>query len=241
MKVVTIGDATLYCGDCREVLPTLTKIDAVVTDSPYLINSKSDGRSKLSPWADICNNSVFIADWVNKCMSKMESGPLWTFLNWRTLASWQKAACDLRIPIESLLIWDKECTGPGGLKGLRPSFEMVALFCLGSFGIKNRSLSDVQRFFWPTVKATGHPAEKPEALMRWLIEISTLPQQVILDPFMGSGTTGAAAVKLGRRFIGIELDEKWFDFSCRRIEQAQHDTSLLGLARPAQEQMGLGV
>ena len=127
----------------------------------------------------------------------------------------------MRWSIESLLVWDKEWIGPGGMRGLRPSYEMVALFAGEDFSIEDRGLPDIRRAKWSSIKPHGHPAEKPEDLISWLVQISTKPGGVVVDPFMGSGTTGAAAVKVHRPFVGVEMDPEWFDIACRRIEEAQ--------------------
>lgn len=228
MRKEQIGLATLYLGDCREMFAEIGTgtVAAVVTDPPYGINTKSDGMGKLSPWADWCNSSYWYADWLATCQRLVgNTGCVWSCLNWRSMVTFQKASADIRWPIESLLIWDKDWIGPGGPKGLRPSYEMVALFAADLFGLEDRSLRDVQQFKWSSIKPNGHPAEKPENLMTWLIDISTKRGDVVMDPFMGSGTTGAAATKTGRQFIGCEMDEAWFDVACRRIEasQRQHD------------------
>lgn len=234
-RKVEIGLATLYLGDQRDVLPALGTgaIDAVLTDPPYGINTKSDGTGKLSPWADLCNASFFYADWLAVCRRlTAPGGCVWSFLNWRSLPTFQKAACDIRWSIESLLVWDKDWIGPGGPNGLRPSYEMCALFCGDNFGIEDRGIRDIQRFKWASDKPHGHPAEKPENLMTWLVGISTKSGGVVLDPFMGSGTTGAAATKTGRSFIGVEIDEQWFDIACRRIEEAQKQGDMFRDAAP---------
>lgn len=114
--------------------------------------------------------------------------------------------------------------GPSGPRQLRPSYEMVALFAMPGFRLHNRSLRDIKAVKWQSYKPSGHPAEKPEELFRWLIEISTMPGAVICDPFMGSGTAGAAAVSMGRSFIGIEQDEIWFKYADERIRRAQKGT-----------------
>lgn len=226
MRVEQIGNATLYLGDCLEILPTLEPVDAVITDPPYGINTKSDGTGKLNPWADLCNSAHWYATWMRECRQKLRRsdprghGCMWTFLNWRSLVTFQKAACDIGWPVESLLVWDKQWIGPGGTRGLRPSYELCALFCEGDFSIENRGLPDVQRWKWSSQKPNGHPAEKPEEGLSWLVQHSTAPDSVTLDPFMGSGTTGAVCAKLERKFIGIEMDEGWFDVACRRIEAA---------------------
>ena len=222
----TIGDATLYLGDCLEILPRLPKVDAVVTDPPYGINTKSDGAGKLNPWADLCNSAYWYAAWMDACRSKLRKndargfGCMWTFLNWRSMVTFQKASCDIAWPIESLLVWDKQWIGPGGRRGLRPSYELCALFCEGEFSIKNRGLPDIQRWKWSSKKPNGHPAEKPEEGLRWLVSESTGEDCLVLDPFMGSGTTGVACANLGRKFIGIEIEERYFDIACERIAAA---------------------
>ncbi|MDR1958775.1 MAG: site-specific DNA-methyltransferase [Planctomycetaceae bacterium] len=148
-----------------------------------------------------------------------DSGALWSLLNWRTLTTYQKASLNARWKIESLLVWDKCCPGTGTMKGLRPSYEMVSLFCRENFAIADRSLKDIRQNQWGSAKPNGHPAEKPEELISWLIQISLPESGVVADWFMGSGTTGAAALKAGHRFIGIEQDEKWFNYSVERLKK----------------------
>jgi DNA modification methylase len=99
-------------------------------------------------------------------------GAAWMFLSWRTLPTIQRMSCALSWPIEDLLVWDKEWIGPGGCNGLRPSYELCALFRGDGFSIKDRGIPDIRREKWAGHKPTGHPAEKPEKLCRWLIEIS---------------------------------------------------------------------
>ena len=135
--------------------------------------------------------------------------------------TFQKAACDIGWPIESVLVWDKCWIGPGGSKGLRPSYELVALWAMPDFKLENRGLYDIQRFKWSSIKPHGHPAEKPEALMEWIISEATNPGETVVDLFMGSGTTGVACVNTGRNFIGMELDLGYFEVAKKRIEDAQ--------------------
>jgi len=224
-----MDDIELHQGDCLDVLRTLPAgcVDAVVTDPPYGVNTKSDGMDKLSPWADLCNSAYWYAAWIGECRRVLKlTGCLWSCLNWRSLVTFQKAACDLRWPIESLMVWDKRWIGPGGPKGLRPSYEMVALWAEPNFSIEDRSIPDVQRFKWSSMKPHGHPAEKPEGLMRFCIENGCPEGGIVLDPFAGSGTTGVACVQTGRRFIGVELDAGYFEVARRRIMAAQPEAPL---------------
>ena len=214
-------DFKLYLGECLDTLDKLPMVSAVITDPPYMINTKSDGTGKINPWSDYCNDALWYTAWIEKVREHlMPNGCLWTCMNWRSIVTFQKAACDAGWPIESLMVWDKQWIGPGGKKGLRPSYELVALFTMPEFQIPNRGLPDIQRFKWSSHKPYGHPAEKPEEMMRWIIENSTQEGDVVVDIFMGSGTVGAAAISTGRRFIGIEQDAKWFDVAQRRIEEA---------------------
>lgn len=220
----------LYQGDCLTFMDNdcnAGDFDIVVTDPPYSINTKSDGQGKLNPWGDRLNAALWYREWIGRCQKLMLGrGCLWSFLNWRSLVTFQKAADDLCWPIESILIWDKCWIGPGGHKGLRPSYEMVALWAGNDFAIKDRGLADIQRFQWSSNKPSGHPAEKPLDLMKWIIEISTKPNEIVFDPFMGSGTTGIACMKLGRNFIGCEIDPNYYSLAEMRIKAEEAQLSM---------------
>ena len=236
---VVIGDAVLLRGDALELLPTLPKVSAFVVDSPYGINTRSDGSGKLSPWGDLCNSAYWYAAWIGAARERLTpDGCLWACLNWRSMVTFQKASCDLGWPIESLMVWDKKWIGPGGQKGLRPSYELVALFAGRDFAIADRGLPDVQPFPVGSFKPSGHPAEKPVALFSFLVKHSA--PGIVADCFMGSGTAGVAAMQARRPFIGIEQDAKWFDLACGRIEQA-HAQRPLFAPEPARAPVQLGI
>lgn len=213
--------ARVLVGDALTVLRTLpaASVDVVCCDPPYGINTKSDGTDKLSPWADLCNASLWYATWLSECRRTLrENGCLWSFLNWRSMVTFQKAACDTGWPIESLLVWDKEWIGPTQF-GLRPSYELVALWKMPGFSIADRAIPDIRRCKWSSHKPSGHPAEKPVALVEWLLDIAGVGKgSTVLDPFCGSGTTGIAARNLGAAFIGCEIDERWAETAKQRID-----------------------
>jgi DNA modification methylase len=223
---VEIGPHVLYRGDALEVLPTLRDIAVTVADPPYNFSTSSSGN-KVDFWSDALNSSYWFAEVIRRVVAASHGGDmmLWQFCNWRTLPAIMKAAIDSRISIESLAVWDKDWIGPGGQRGLRPSYELVALMLSGSAGIKDRGHADIIKCPWSSRKPNGHPAEKPVDLVAKLLSMS--PDGTVLDPFMGSGTTGVAARNAGRRFIGIELDDHWFDVACRRIEDAHTGGPLL--------------
>ena len=212
---------TIYHGDALDVLPTLGQVELVVTDPPYVIGAVSAGNmaSKSGGWADMMNSSSWFSSWyriVDRLLK--HDGAMWSFLNWRTLPVVMRAAVDAQMPVTSMLVWDKQWIGPGGVQGLRPSYELVALLAKPGFAIADRGLPDVWQHKVGSYKESGHPAEKPEQLVRRLITTSG-PGGVVLDPFLGSGTTAVAAKNAGWRAIGIEAEERFCEIAARRCAQ----------------------
>lgn len=212
-------------GDCLELLGGIPDghCDAVVTDPPYLIGavSSGDARSKAGSWTDLMNASFWYKEWMWKCWQKLKpTGFLVTFTNWRSLPMLMKACADNKMRTSNLAVWDKDWIGPAGDFQLRPSHEMI-LFCAKQEAkIENRSQPDVFRHKWMACHSgvSGHPAEKPVPLLKELIELTSKPEGVVLDPFAGSGSTGVAALQTGRRFIGIEGDDKWHPKAVERVQ-----------------------
>lgn len=222
MRVEQIGDATLYLGDCMEIMDSIRGVDAVITDPPYNFSTSSAGP-KLNPWGDAVNSAFWFSAIFSKyvaCIGDHRDGIIWQFLNWKTFIPLQKAVWDAGLKFDSLLVWDKQWIGPGGSVGLRPSYELVALIAVGDASLKNRGLPDIWQHQWAAQRPHGHPAEKPQGLLERIV--TETPCHTVLDPFMGSGTTGAAAIKTGRKFIGIEINQDFFDTACRRIEAANN-------------------
>lgn len=197
MDPVIIGNATLYLGDCRDILPTLGKVDAVVTDPPYGIGfaakpTKWQRRAGAKPEA-----------WDDNPVPIVSSLPALA-----PTIIWGGNYYDLPVS-RGWLSWFKPDAPPS-----MANFELAWT----SFDQNSRQLSCSIGETNP--ERVGHPTQKPLRLMKWCIGF--LPDaQTILDPFMGSGTTGVAAVQMGRKFIGIEREEKYFDIACKRIEDAQ--------------------
>ncbi len=225
MRTETIGDCTLYLGDCLEILPTLGKVDAVVTDPPYGISYQStltnlgatkhgkitgDDGIDLRPLLSMnCNVFAFGA---NCYPNQLPHRGRWLCWDKRTIDG--AADAMLGSPIE--LGWSNKTSGYD---------KMVRVLHGG------------------VINADGgtreHPTQKPIQVMIEAIRWAALDAQTILDPFMGSGTTGVACVKLGRKFIGIEIEPKYFDIACKRIEKAyqQPDFFVAPPTKPKQETM----
>lgn len=223
---VEIGDAKLACGDCIEILPTLGKVDAVVTDPPY--GMKWDGKVSAGP----NGHNVRGAKTTN--YGKTIRGDDVPFnptpwLNFAECIMWGSNHYAARLPLGTTLVWIKRFDAAFG--SFLSDAEMA--WMKGGHGVYcRRDTSLKAQENW-----RSHPTEKPVGLMSWCIEKTNA--HTILDPFMGSGTTGVACAKLGRKFIGVEIEEKYFQIACRRIEEAYRQADLFIEAPKKAEQMGL--
>jgi site-specific DNA-methyltransferase (adenine-specific) len=200
--VVTIGDATLYHGDCLEILPTLPKVDAVITDPPYGIATG------------------IVADRPTK----------WQRLAGGRPETWDNGVVNL-VPALSqthergiLIVWGGNFYALPPSRGWLSWFKPDAPPSMASFELAWTNMDRNARQIVCSISETnaervGHPTQKPLKVMRWCIEQAGNPASV-LDPFMGSGTTGVACAQLGRKFIGVEIERKYFDIACERIDNA---------------------
>jgi DNA modification methylase len=205
-RVETIGNATLYLGDCREILPTLGKVDAVVTDPPYGVNFRNEKWDTHIPdWFDAGRS---IADAVVVFTAPTT---LWDYPRPEWVCNWYRPASSSRT------IW-------GGFNHWTP----VLVYGKANPQVDSINLHAIANAYREDV---GHPSPKPVAAMEWALDIVPKARSIV-DPFMGSGTTGVACAKLGRKFIGIEIEPKYFDIACRRIESAYKQPDMF-IERPA--------
>ncbi len=226
-RIERIGDCELHLGDCREILPTLGKVDAVVTDPPYgisdapLIIGKRAGRRRGGDnvWHSESHwDSTIDAEWCR--LVEAASDVVAWFGQWRKR---EEVASYFTIPLRAEIVWAKDChAGPPA--PLAPRDERIWLFARS--GIKGATF---ETSVWdhpviPTWAHKHHKNEKPIGLMRRLV--AWTGARLVADPFMGSGTTGVACVALGCRFIGIEREQEHFDIACRRIEAAYRQPDL---------------
>jgi DNA modification methylase len=200
--IVTIGRATLYLGDCRDILPTLPKVDAVVTDPPYGIGASAGvgkyGRIKVADdlaWDEEAPDLTHI-----------------TALDVPTII-WGGNYFQLT-PSRCFLVWDKGA----GFRG-RDFAECEQAWCSVDGNARVLSRDPLANRDYA---GKVHPTQKPIAVMRWSIE-HLGSCETILDPYMGAGTTGVAALQMGRSFIGIERESDYFAEAVRRIREANGD------------------
>jgi hypothetical protein len=206
-RVETIGDCTLYLGDCLAVLPTLGNVDAVVTDPPYGISHSNNRGASWQKTQIAGDGDTSVRD-----RALAHFPVVAAFGTWKTAPIAGTKGC---------LVWDKgPASGMGDLSfPWKGSWELI--YVRGSLWRGRRDEGVLRGHLQVTWESHGraHPHQKPVSLIVELLR--KLPSAAtILDPFAGSGTTGVACAKLGRKFIGIEIHEPYFDIACRRIEEA---------------------
>jgi len=207
-RIETMGNATLYLGDCREILPTLPKVDAVVTDPPYGQKHKRGAipKKSISTTGKVFTRKIIGDDqpfdpspWLGLGVPCCFTGAHWFY--------------DRLPPGGGMHVWNKR--GP---------YEPIDQADGDLIWISERTNLRIIDLVWRGLCRTTehsapieHPTQKPIALMDWCLR--AIPNaDTILDPYMGSGTTGVASLKLGRRFIGIEIDPEYFEIACRRVD-----------------------
>ena len=218
MRKEVIGLATLYLGDCREILPTLGKVDAVVTDPPYGLEdwnnrgtnaARGQGRAwkNLGKNADSKFNGHEAAAWDNPLSADdvqalLDAGKHKIIWGGNYLGDYLGRT-------KQMFIWNK---------GIR---NMHFNDCEIAWTSQWREACRVFDYSPMSAEPKEHPTQKPLALMLWCISRLPSDSLSIIDPYMGSGTTGVAATQMRRSFIGVEREPRYFDIACRRIEEAQ--------------------
>ena len=217
-------DIDIEQGDSASLLSTVpdNSVSVVATDPPYGMGFQSN-RAKGGPrHKKIENDDKVHADWLVDAYRVLEEdGALITFCDWRTSPQWHLAIEKAGFDIKSQIVWDRGVHGMGDLKGaFAPQHDIIYYATKGRRTFKGKRPKSVIRVMRPsTAKDHGHPTCKPVELMRELIG-AVADEGTVLDPFMGSGSTGVACVELGLFFIGFELDEVYFETAKERIEDA---------------------
>lgn len=193
LRIEQIGNATLYLGDCREILPILPKVDLVLTDPPYGIGIAANPVRQMHEKLD-WDSSTPDKELIDSCVSLGKVAILWGGNYFRL------------DPAQCFLVWDK----------IQPhdfSLAMCEMAWTNKKGPAKMHRQSVLSY------SKEHPTQKPVELMEWCIAHAK-EVETVADPFMGSGTTGVACANMGKTFYGIEREPKYFDIACRRIEQA---------------------
>lgn len=211
---VEIGDATLYLGDCMDIMPMLGKVDAVVTDPPYGIGAHKK-RADTGKNKHITQRDYYHGEWDKSPASEMQILEILEISKEQVIFGGNYFNLP---PSKCWFVWDKE------------NGDNLYADCELAWTNLDKAVRRI-RWQWHGFLRKGgdterfHPTQKPIEVMQWCIK--QLPDaSTILDPFMGSGTTGVAAVQEGRKFIGIEINKTYFEIACKRIEEAQRQGQL---------------
>jgi site-specific DNA-methyltransferase (adenine-specific) len=223
---------TLYHGDCLEVMRGIpdASVDAVVTDPPYGIGYASSRTTRMDGTPKVARSDfgvdVLDTSWLTEAHRlTRDGGALYVFTRWDVIGEWRDAIRAAGFTVRQRIVWDKRHWGMGDLRYYGSQVEDVLFATKGAHAML---LPKREGNLWSVWKGEvwrdgyeGHPTQKPVALMQKPIEASVSVGGVVLDPFMGVGTTGVACVNTDRDFIGIERDAGYFAIAQKRIEAAQ--------------------
>jgi len=215
----------LYNGDCLKVMDGLIekgiKVDSIITDPPYGMNlTPQRDNSKFKDKKIINDDNLnWVKPFFAKCydLTNEDSGHLF-FCSLHSLPDFLSSLKQVGFTIKNILVWDKDWIGIGG--NWRPTLEFIILATRGRFVTKSNNKSNILKYRRLSSDKMVHPTQKPVGLMEELISEPDYNPKTILDPFMGSGITGVACKHLNRNFIGIELDEEYFNIAKKRIDEA---------------------
>jgi modification methylase len=264
-----IGEARLIRSDCRDVLPGLRDLDAVITSPPYNLAGApwphlghwkpGDSPGGKSKWRNGSDGSggvtygdhddglphdIYVA-WQREFLQTAwaalsDAGGIFYNHKPRVIGGkcWLPTELNPDLPLRQIVIWARA----GGINfnptAYMSTYEWVMIFARPTFRLRNKAASGVGDVWYIAQEgATEHPAPFPVELPARILETTNAHQ--VLDPFMGSGSTGVACVRAGRKFIGVEIDRRWFDLACRRIEGARRQEDLFRWRAPVQECMNV--
>lgn len=221
----------LFQGDCLEIMKDIpnNSIDLIVTDPPYKIITGGDSGNR--PKGILAGNrklfehqtDIKISDWISELYRVLKDGThCYIFSNSLNLSEMLNESKRCGFKLHNLLIWQKNNVTPSQF--YMKNCEYVLFLRKGKAKwINNIGNSKTVHQFDNIIGNKNHPTEKPVSLMRFYIENSSNEGDVVLDPFMGSGSTGIACLNTNRKFIGIELDEKYFGIAKERIYKTQQE------------------
>jgi len=229
MRKEQIGSATLYLADAFDIMPTLGLVDSIITDPPYNAKTHKGARTTRGgqPAGLVDFDSLTEAQFTEFCGNAVAQAKRWVVMScaWQHAALLEKAG----VPLVRLGIWHKP-NGAPQFTGDRPGMGWEAIAILHREGRKHWNGGGHHAVWVCNVEHGEHPTQKPLKLLADWVTKFTDEGETVLDPFMGSGTTGLACMKLGRKFIGIEKRPDYFALACRRIAETYRQTNLFAVA-----------
>lgn len=212
------NSCTLYQNDCFEVMKIIkdNSIDLIITDPPYGINltpQRDNGKFKNTTVIND-DNLDWLPDYVNE-VDRISKNVVCVFCGWQNIDKF-KIAFEGKFVVKNILIWNKDWFGMGN--NYRPNYELILLLCKTNIKTKSKNKSNILTYRRLSLQKLLHSCEKPVKLLEDLIYELSEENNVVLDTFMGSGSTGEASLNLKRKFIGIELDTTYCDIAKKRIQ-----------------------
>ena len=214
----------LWHGDCLEMVKDIPdgSVDLVLTDPPYGIGFQSNFRK--NKFNKIDNDSIINAEFLDECKRVLkDTGAIYCFTRWDVYPNWFEQIRK-RFKVKNCIVWFKRGGGLGDLKkGYIYNHKFIIYCAEKNHRLNGKRRNDVFEFAKDAPSTYVHPTQKPISLLKEIIERSSNEGGVVLDCFMGSGSTGVACVNTNRHFIGIELDDGYFNIAKKRIEEAVND------------------
>jgi len=223
MKKTIIRDCTIYHGDCLDMFPQLEPVDLLVGDPPYGCNYVTNQRTVSATPKRLANddkpNLAFVPPMVNAIKP---NSAIYLCTRFDVYAQWEQALKDAGATVKTTIVWDKGNRTGGDLAGdYGNQVELILYAHLGRSLLRKGRPSNLWAI--PREPSGPHPTPKPVELFRRCIINSSNVGDVVLDPFVGSGTCAVACILTGRRFVGVEIDNQFFDLTCDRIERTYRD------------------
>ncbi|MCL2624592.1 MAG: site-specific DNA-methyltransferase [Planctomycetaceae bacterium] len=227
MKKVQIQDCTIYHGDCAEVLESLEpgSVSCAWSDPPYGIGFRPTHRKVLAIPDMLANDEKPHTEFIAPIVKTVkDGGAVYLCTRFDVASQWVDALEATGVKVKNPIYWVKPLGSQGDCLGDRSNCVEIVLFAhVGRHLLRGKREMNAWTISKP--EPSIHPTPKPVELVRRCIQASSDPGDLVLDPFLGGGTTAVACVLTGRRFIGVELDQRYFELSCERIERAYRDVN----------------
>ncbi len=230
----------VICGDCLEVMKDMedNSVDVICADPPYGIDYQSARQTDKTRWKPkIANDLVPCTIWLSEAFRvSKDTGRVLCFCRWDVQQTFVMDIESAGFIVKSQIVWDKVSHGMGDLKGeFAPQHEIVLYATKGRYEFANRRPTTIFQVMRVMPDKLQHPNQKPAELMRRLTRPITNDTDIILDPFFGSGTTGVAAVRMGRHFIGIEINPDYCKIAEKRIQEERDKYALFDTAKGGED------
>lgn len=217
-----------FKGDCMQVMKNIPNesIALLLTDPPYGIDYQSHRKKDKDNWIPkIKNDKTPFTDFISQALKKVKiSGGGYIFTRWDVQQQFIDELSEHSVKPKNILIWDKVIHGMGDLKKAYGSrYESIIWFANKQFKFPNKRPTDILQYQRITPNRLLHPNEKPVKLLEQLIVNTTSENDIVFDPFMGSGSTCLACQNTNRRYIGIEVDDKYFNVACERLSRKEEE------------------